>query len=188
MCMNRCTKISQDFEREKGGRVFTCANCAFQVCVDCDHPEHAGETCREYQTRMASVHGAAEQKTRDAYQSCPICDVTVDARRCGSVQCNCGYRFCSRCMILWVGVVSAYLWKKQAHRQRCKYHWRDDPSAHTLKHRFLDEEGHARKVARRKANREAKETEKPRSESSYVEPDPKKKTNKRPRPDLEGEG
>jgi hypothetical protein len=75
VCMNRCdgTKTVQLYDRETNGRVFTCADCKFEVCTDCDRPEYTGESCFEYRQRLAAIHSEAENKTHSAFKSCPEC-------------------------------------------------------------------------------------------------------------------
>lgn len=136
--MNRCTRLLQPFDRETNGRVFTCKDCAYEACVDCDKPEHKNETCHAYRERLSVAHAAAEQKTHEAFKSCPSCDMLFDTEKCGFTQCKCGYRFCSGCMIPWVGEGSAYLGGKAAHGQGCLYLTRDRPSKHSLKRRFQE--------------------------------------------------
>jgi hypothetical protein len=134
--MNRCTKTLQPFNRSQDGRVFTCRNCATQTCVDCDKPEHKNETCSTYRERLSAIHGAAEQATHTAFKSCPSCDGLFETEGCGFTKCECGYRFCSGCMIPWVGEGSAYLGGKAARGEGCVYLTRDRPSKHSLKRRF----------------------------------------------------
>lgn len=119
-----CSRLRQDYNRTRDGRVFTCADCSFQVCTDCDRPEHVGEVCAEYLARLAAVHGEAETKTREAFGVCPECNATgeLDKTNCHTQCDGCGYRFCSKCMVNWVGEGSAYLWGKEAHKPKCKYH------------------------------------------------------------------
>jgi hypothetical protein len=147
VCMNRCTKLLQPFDREKDGRVFTCKDCNFQTCTNCDKPEHSNETCREYLDRLRTVHAAAEDATHASFRNCPSCDALFDTEGCGFTQCRggpgdnmtgCGYRFCSRCMIPWVGEDSAYTGGKEAHGEDCLYRNRDRPSDHALKRRFKE--------------------------------------------------
>lgn len=180
--MKRCTHDAhdvQDFNREHDGRVFTCAFCAFKVCVDCDSPEHEGETCSDYRSRMADIHGAAEAKSMAAKKDfCPGCDAPISKPGgCSYSQCGrCFYRFCSGCMIPWVGVGSSYLGGRWAHSPGCVYHLRDYPSAHSMKHRYLEEEeGWARECARRLANRIEKQAKKRAMAELSEEPQPKKK-------------
>jgi hypothetical protein len=58
ICMNRCqrSKAPQAYDREKNGRIFTRASCEFQVCTECDRPEHSNGTCFEYKSRLAADH------------------------------------------------------------------------------------------------------------------------------------
>jgi hypothetical protein len=136
--MNRCTKFLQPFDRKKDGRVFTCKDCGFQACFDCDKPEHKGETCREFKDRLRTSHGAAEDLTYEAFRNCPSCDMMFDTERCGYTKCECGWRFCSGCMIPWVGIGSAYTGGKEAHGEECVYRNRDRPSTHCVKRRFKE--------------------------------------------------
>ena len=136
--MDRCTKLLQPFDREIDGRVFTCKDCGFQACFDCDKPEHKGETCREYCDRLHAIHAGSENATHEEYRSCPSCDLLFDTEKCGFTQCRCGYRFCSGCMIPWVGMGSAYTGGKEAHGQDCLYRTRDRPSKHSVKRRFKE--------------------------------------------------
>jgi hypothetical protein len=136
--MNRCTKVLQFFNSSQDGRVFTCKNCASQTCVDCDRPEHKNESCSTYRERQSAIHGAAERKTHKAFKCCPSCDMLFDKEKCQFTQCKCGYRFCSGCMIPWVGEGSAYLAGKAAHGEGCPYLTRDRPSEHSLKRRFQE--------------------------------------------------
>ena len=113
ICMNRCNeskKTVQPYDREKNSRIFTCASCKFQVCTSCDRPEHTAETCHEYKSRLAAFHSEAEIQTHKAYKSCPECNTLVELEKASCyTQCNCGYQFCSSCMVNWVGEGSAYL-------------------------------------------------------------------------------
>jgi hypothetical protein len=139
VCMNRCdgTKTVQLYDRETNGRVFTCADCKFEVCTDCDRPEHTGESCFEYRQRLAAIHSEAENKTHSAFKSCPECDTLVELEKASCyTQCNCGYQFCSSCLVNWVGEGSAYLAGKDAHLEGCKYRLRDAESKHGLGNRW----------------------------------------------------
>lgn len=136
--MDRCTKALQPFDRDKDGRVFTCKDCGFRACVDCDKPEHLNETCREYRDRLYTAHATAENATHTAFRNCPSCTMLFDTERCGFTACKCGYRFCSGCMIPWVGENSAYTGGKEAHGDDCVYRIRDRPSEHALKRRFKE--------------------------------------------------
>ena len=136
--MNRCTKVLQPFDRGKDGRVFACKDCGFEACFDCDKPEHKDETCREYRDRLYSTHADAENATHSAFRTCPSCDLLFDTDGCGYTLCKCGYRFCSGCMIPWVGEGSAYTGGKEAHGEDCVYRNRDRPSEHALKRRFKE--------------------------------------------------
>jgi hypothetical protein len=135
-CMNRGTRDLQPFDRSKDGRMFTCKDCATQTCVDCDKPEHTRVACSTYQERLSAVHGAAEQAIHKAFKSCPSCDALFETEGCRFTKCKCGYRFCSGCMIPWVGEGSAYLGGKAAHGEGCLYLTRDRPSKHSLKRRY----------------------------------------------------
>jgi len=158
--MNRCTKLLQPFDREKDGRIFTCKNCNFQACFGCDKPEHPNETCRKYLDRLHTIHAAPEDATHEAFRSCPSCDMLFDTEKCGFTQCECGYRFCSGCMVPWVGIMSAYTGGKEAHGDDCVYRNRDRPSKHSVKRRFQEtDEVQARideKDLKNKNRREAK--------------------------------
>ena len=139
ICMYRCdgSKTVQPYDREQDGRIFSCAVCTFQVCTDCDRPEHTSETCLEYKSRLAAVHSEAETQTHKAFKSCPDCDtlVVLDKASCYT-QCHCGYQFCSSCLVNWVGEGSAYLAGKEAHWEGCKYRLRDAESKHSLGNRW----------------------------------------------------
>jgi hypothetical protein len=139
ICMNRCdrSKTAQPHDRETNGRIFTCASCKFQVCTDCDRPEHTNETCLEYRNRLSTIHSEAEIKTHEAYKSCPECNTLVELEKASCyTQCDCGYQFCSSCMVNWVGEGSAYLAGKEAHLEGCKYRLRDAESKHGLGNRW----------------------------------------------------
>ena len=140
-CMNRCKdslKTNQDYDRDRDGRVFTCQHCHFQVCFDCDRPEHVDESCSEYRERQEATHGAAEARTFKVYKTCPDCKATIKPLKSNChTQCeSCGYRFCSGCMVHWVGEGSAYLLGKEAHLGKCKYRTRDAESTHSLGNRW----------------------------------------------------
>lgn len=160
--MARCTRLRQSFDREKDGRIFTCAHCAFSVCVACDRPEHANESCSEYRRRLNAVHGDAEAQTRKAYKVCPDCDATIEPAKASCyTQCNCGYQFCSACMTPWVGEGSAYLHGKEAHWPGCKYRTRDVESKHSLVNRWQQtEEVQDRLAAKAESNHTRNETRK----------------------------
>ena len=137
----------QPFDREKDGRVFTCKDCNFQSCVNCDKSEHSNETCREYRDRLYSIHAKAENATHSAFSNCPSWDALSETEGCGFTQCRggphdnrtgCGYRFCSGCRISWVGEGSAYTVGKEAHGEDCLCRSRDRPSEHALKRRFKE--------------------------------------------------
>lgn len=139
ICMNRCdgSKTVQPYDREIEGRIFTCVFCKFQVCTDCDRPEHTNETCIGYKSRLAASHEEAESKTHKAYKSCPECNTLVELEKASCyTQCDCGYQFCSSCMVNWVGEGSAYLAGKEAHLPGCKYRLRDAESKHSLGNRW----------------------------------------------------
>lgn len=142
ICMDRCTKKKQPFDREKDGRVFTCSDCGYQTCADCDKPEHKDETCSDYKDRLSARHAGDEQASQralEAYKTCPDCRVPFTKDKCGFTQCSlCAYRFCSGCMIPWVGNRSAYSDGKKAHLEGCVYRTRDKESKHGLKRRFQE--------------------------------------------------
>jgi hypothetical protein len=143
ICMHRCDgfKTVQPYDREADGRIFTCEVCKFQVCTDCDRPEHTEETCLEYKSRLAAIHSEAEKKTRKAFKSCPDCKTLVEPEKASCyTQCTCGFQFCSSCLVNWVGVGSAYLAGKEAHGPRCKYLLRDKESKHSLGNRWQQTE------------------------------------------------
>lgn len=133
-CQDRCKGadcVFQDHDREKDGRVFRCKDCSFQTCIDCDRPEHTDETCDQYQTRIYSntSHSKAEAKTSEACRQCPDCTACfIVTTGCGHVRCDCGYRFCSDCLIPWVGEGSAYLGGRWAHKESCHYRGREEVS------------------------------------------------------------
>lgn len=157
ICMDRCTHSLQPFDRETDGRVFTCSDCGYQTCVDCDRPEHKNESCLDYRARMDTVHARAEQMTHGTFDSCPDCDMLFDKEGCGFVVCeHCKHRFCSRCMALWVGERSAYLWGKEAHEERCLYRTRDSPSKHSLGNRFQETDEVQARIDERKLVNEMK--------------------------------
>jgi hypothetical protein len=139
ICMHRCDgfKTVQPYDREADGRIFTCADCKFQVCTDCDRPEHTDESCLEYKSCLAALHSEAGKKTYKAFMSCPDCDTLVEPEKSNCyTQCACGYQFCSKCLVNWVGVGSAYLAGKEAHSEDCKYRLRDADSKHSLGNRW----------------------------------------------------
>lgn len=139
ICMKRCdgSKTVQPYDREQDGRIFTCTSCKFQVCTYCERPEHTGESCFEYRQRLFTTHSDAERKTHEAYKSCPECDTLVELDKASCyTQCDCGYQFCSSCMVNWVGEGSAYLAGKEAHLPGCKYRLRDAESKHGLGNRW----------------------------------------------------
>ena len=130
----------QDHDREADGRVFACGFCDFHTCVDCDRPEHDDETCEGHRTRVVfdQKHVKDESDTSAAYKRCLSCEVVVVWEKgCGYTQCDaCQSRFCSRCLILWVGENSDYLEGKAGRVESCLYRVRDADSKHTLKRRF----------------------------------------------------
>jgi hypothetical protein len=139
ICMNRCdgSETVQPYDREQDGRIFTCTSCRLEVCADRNRPEHTGETCFEYRQRLAAIHSDAERKTHEAYKSCPECNTLVELDKASCyTQCDCGYQFCSSCMVNWVGEGSAYLSSKEAHLSGCKYRLRDAESKHGLGNRW----------------------------------------------------
>lgn len=165
LCMNRCTKpgLRQAFDRQKDGRVFTCAHCDLQVCIDCDRPEHVDETCAEYGLRLFAVHGDAEAETSANFRYCPSCNVTYDHEGCGYTECrSCKHRFCDHCMVPWVGEGSVYSAGKEAHGEGCLYRTRDRTSKYALKHRFQETEEVLQRIAvqdkANKAKLEARKT------------------------------
>jgi hypothetical protein len=140
-CMARCKgslQGTQAYDREKDGRVFTCHHCSFRVCTDCDRPEHTNESCEEYRERQQKSHGHAEALTLQNFKTCPDCTATIQPEKSNChTQCeSCGYQFCSRCMVPWVGEGSAYLLGKEAHTGECKYRTRDAESKHSLGNRW----------------------------------------------------
>lgn len=163
--MQRCGAMHQPFDREKDGRVFTCKQCAYQMCVDCDRPEHANESCDEYQSRvvLAPVHAEAEAATLAAFKTCPDCNATIKTDKCAYTQCECGHRFCSRCRCPWVGENSAYMLGKDAHADWCNYRTRDTQSVHLTKNRFIEHPRVLERIQQKKdaraLKRKAKEAE-----------------------------
>ncbi|KAM3424694.1 hypothetical protein BST61_g6681 [Cercospora zeina] len=146
-CQARCQGTNtpfQDFDRVAEGRIFTCQNCNLVTCVDCDRPEHTGETCAQYQHRILEdpVRMSAETTTRNDARlldariagNCPNCKVPFEHIKngCGYTICSsdaaqvpggCGFRFCSGCHIPWVGEGSAYLGGRSQHLPVCKHHF-----------------------------------------------------------------
>ena len=94
----------------------------------------------EYRTRVIldTKHAQDEQSTRAAFKACPSCNSIFEMERgCGYTKCSaCEYRFCSRCLIPWVGKHGAYLVGKRAHLEGCLYRTRDVEGMHGLKRRF----------------------------------------------------
>ena len=136
--------VLQPHGREIDGRVFVCRFCAFASSLDCERPEHDGETCAAYQARvaLATHHAEAEAASAAAFARCPQCACFWEWHPKGNKGCNytvcenCKFRFCAGCLIPWVGDGSAYLGGKEAHGEGCKYRDRDAESKHTLKNRF----------------------------------------------------
>lgn len=156
-CQARCNgpdTASQSFDREKDGRVFTCNDCKFQTCVDCDRPEHPDKTCEEIQFRLRNDPAEIATVTSTKWLMCPECGVTGEPDGgCGYIQCvgtetlgGCGHRFCSHCRINWVGDKSAYAGGQAAHANDCPYRNRGWDSTHNLTHRFqLSDEAEKKK-------------------------------------------
>lgn len=139
--MARCKGQNTFLQARGNDRVFTCEDCAFQVCLTCDLPEHHGETCEERQVRLKQNQKELEDgfKRSEQYAEikdepikgfCPNCDVPFTLEKgCGYTQCalgnkmkdagiatgGCGHRFCSECLINWSGDASAYLGGKSQH-------------------------------------------------------------------------
>lgn len=173
--MDRCTKLLQPFDREKDGRVFTCKDCGFAACFDCDKPEHKGETCREHCDRLSTVHAKSEHATHEEYRNCPSCDLLFDTERCGYTPCKCGYRFCSGCMIPWVGMGSAYTGGKEAHGQDCLYRTRDRPSRHSVEGRFREPDDVQARIDQKDLDNENKREAKRARLSTSTQPEAKNK-------------
>jgi len=172
-CQYRCQGTDsglQGFSRERDGRIFTCKLCHFRTCVECDRPEHTGETCEQYKARVThnAKHSAEEAATAAAFKKCPSCaTIFVLEGGCGYVPCEaCGHRFCEHCMIPWVGENSAYLGGKQAHGVGCNYESRDTESGHSLQRRFEMDEATKQRVADRKAQRVEKKAERERKKEA----------------------
>jgi hypothetical protein len=169
--MNRCTDNLQPFDRETDGRVFSCKDCGFQSCADCDKPEHQNETCREYRDRLNAVHAAAENATRNAFANCPNCDVLFEKEGCRYVWCeSCKYRFCAGCMIPWVGEGSAYTGGKEAYGEDCLYRTRDRPSEHALKRRFREPDDVQARIDQKDVENETKREAKKAKLAAQTEP------------------
>jgi hypothetical protein len=168
VCMSRCKKSlqgTQSYNRELDGRVFTCTHCRFQACIDCDRPEHAHESCAEYRKRQEATHGRAEALTHKAFKSCPGCDATIQPRKPNChTQCeSCGYQFCSKCMIPWVGEGSALLVGKEAHSVGCKYRTRDAESKHSLPNRWVQTDEVQQRLDQKEDRKRARDEQKKRS-------------------------
>lgn len=138
-CQARCTasKLNpkdpkspvrfQPYDRERNGRVFTCAYCNFATCTDCDLPEHHGETCSEQKARIASSTGHARDealaaKALQSFARCPCCTTPyfVSSGDCNFLSCMaCKYRFCGGCDAAWTGDGSHYFLGKEAHKAGC---------------------------------------------------------------------
>ncbi|KAK4494556.1 hypothetical protein PRZ48_013912 [Zasmidium cellare] len=146
-CQARCQGTdtpAQPFDREKDGRIFTCKNCSFQTCVDCDRPEHPEKTCEEVQASIREDPAEIATATAEKLLSCPKCHVTGKSDGCGYTVCvgqgmsgGCGHRFCGHCLIDWVGGEgSAYACGQTAHATDCKYYNQELDSSHNFSHRF----------------------------------------------------
>ncbi|KAF2216861.1 hypothetical protein CERZMDRAFT_80883 [Cercospora zeae-maydis SCOH1-5] len=157
-CQARCQGTDtpfQNFDRVAEGRIFTCQNCSLATCVDCDRPEHTGETCTQYQHRILCdpVRLIAEAATQndarlpDAKVAgyCSNCKVPFENIKndCGYTICwndmaqvpgGCGFRFWSGCHIPWVGEGSAYLGGRAQHLPSCKHHFQLCKSCNRKEH------------------------------------------------------
>lgn len=59
----------------------------------------------------------------------------------GIIEGGCGFRFCAKCLIPWVGEGSDYLCGKEQHREDCRYYKKFKPSMYSLKRRFEQVDG-----------------------------------------------
>ena len=178
-CQDRCPKSRafglQAHDRTTDDRVFTCQFCDFATCIDCDRPEHIGETCYEYRTRVifAPQHVKAHAATWNKYKMCPACDSVFELEKGHGcyLMCACGYRFCEKkcCLIPWVGEDSAYLLGKAGHHEGCKYRERDDPSIHTLKNRFEERDEVKDRLAKKKLQQKMKREAKKMAKLAEIE-------------------
>ncbi|KAK5701557.1 hypothetical protein LTR97_004372 [Elasticomyces elasticus] len=142
----------QSHDRETDGRIFSCKYCSFATCVDCDRPEHCGESCIEYRRHTDMLQDLPlirHKYKKDTIKPCPGCKVywMLGDSACGYVTCDaCLHRFCSRCLVPWVGDGSAYLLGPKAHGidpadgKPCAYGQRDKISKYALKKRFATDE------------------------------------------------
>ncbi|KAK5735470.1 hypothetical protein LTR17_008168 [Elasticomyces elasticus] len=138
----------QSHDRETDGRIFSCKYCSFATCVDCDRPEHGGESCIEYRRHtdvLQDLPMVVHKYKKDTIKPCPGCKVywMLGDSACGYVTCDaCQHRFCSRCLVPWVGDGSAYLLGPKAHGidpadgKPCAYGQRDKISKYALRKRF----------------------------------------------------
>ncbi|KAF2162575.1 hypothetical protein M409DRAFT_27197 [Zasmidium cellare ATCC 36951] len=165
-CSRGSCKSFQVHESQE--RVFACVACSAQDCTFCSAPEHAGETCRQYQARLLAEHGDEEAATAASLRisaidatgmsksefakqdklptPCPGCGILiVRAEDCHIMHCTvCSMHFCIR-----VGCGAKYLGSgtvvplvgNAAHASTCPHHHRAEEDK-----RYVKQDPKARKT------------------------------------------
>ncbi|SMR61210.1 unnamed protein product [Zymoseptoria tritici ST99CH_3D1] len=127
------------------GRLIACEKCCRQSCHPCMAPEHSGETCEAYQSRLQTAYAAGEAATKDAFAQgytameqigklgrsgpkekrpvhCPGCGLwTERAEGCRRARCpTCKMEFCIGCGAKYLGRNSVAAKGNKAHDPSCK--------------------------------------------------------------------
>ncbi|XTI93253.1 hypothetical protein V2W45_1430445 [Cenococcum geophilum] len=135
-CLNPECDSGQIHENNRDGPVFRCAECKTKICVFHERAWHKGETCKQFDYRVAAEKQRVEEAASIAViekitKKCPgkpgqPCGWNIEkVAGCDHMTCSrCGGEFCYICLAFYEPI------RKQGnsmHRSTCKYHSNNIP-------------------------------------------------------------
>jgi hypothetical protein len=107
--------------------VMRCFGCGTASCYTCDVPHHHGETCEDFQKRIAAdaEHAATEAYLQSRTKRCPKCKKHIEKNNgCDHMTCKleaggCGHEFCWRCLADYQTILTR---GNHHHKPTCTYY------------------------------------------------------------------
>ncbi|KAB8360865.1 hypothetical protein FH972_024599 [Carpinus fangiana] len=99
-CLSTACSSGQKVDQTGRKRLWTCDTCGSKNCISCERPWHKGESCKDYQARIAVSHKAelqAEESHGNLFRLCP----RPECRRKVIKTDGCSTVFCPMCSILY---------------------------------------------------------------------------------------